>query len=112
MNLNIRNVDEELVRKLKMEALTQGTTLRAHCIALLRTGRSESAITSTPPVFATAGISAKPKRATPTQIAATIPGVNTASSLPVTDRYERPVHLPGCRCLMCQAQKSAAGNGA
>jgi hypothetical protein len=36
MDLNIRNVDGELVRELKVEALTLGLTLRELCIRKLR----------------------------------------------------------------------------
>lgn len=40
MDLNIRNVDEELVRRLKANAARAGVTLREHCISLLSGSRA------------------------------------------------------------------------
>lgn len=40
MDLNIRNIPEELIRELKRKALDEGKTLREHCIELLSQNRT------------------------------------------------------------------------
>ena len=40
-DLNLRNLDEKLIRKLKMNALASNQTLRDHCIELLKATRSQ-----------------------------------------------------------------------
>ena len=89
MNLNIRNVDTELVRTLKMKALTQGTTLRAYCLSLLGGEQSADAVPSASPVLVrTAPAKTLPVSRSRPESPAPVPAITELRACPTNPEHQ------------------------
>lgn len=93
MDLNLRNVDEEMVRRLKADALEARRTLREHCLILLG-GRIEER----------SDVERKPTKRAPAVVELKTVS-NLLPAMPTTT-YQRPAHSIGCSCLMCRPPKA------